>query len=267
MKYIIKYTNANSLVLATNMKRKQKCFLPESKFIKANPISVIYILLRSYVIKYLFLNSFIKQKKGLHIGCGDVKFKEFVNMDVQTTRAVDIIQDASSLRIFPSNSFFTIYSSAFLEHLYREEAIEHMKEVKRVLKKNGTVIYLGMPNFEMIVNLYLKESTKNKEITTLGDVFKFTHGSFSKGDKLAMANTHKMLLDKEMLANILNSAGFKNFVIFNYAYFSGGKPLYLGFLGFRQKPNAKISPENLAAYALAFMVNIDKNSISILEQR
>jgi predicted SAM-dependent methyltransferase len=96
---------------------------------------------------------------------------------------------------FEDNSIDFIYTSHFLEHVFRDEAEEILKESFRVLKPGG-LIRVCIPDLEIAVDMY---NNGHKEESL--ELF-FT----GKADFLSR---HKYLYDFDMFKPILEKSGFK----------------------------------------------------------
>ncbi|MGX2981595.1 class I SAM-dependent methyltransferase [Helicobacter sp. 23-1045] len=55
---------------------------------------------------------------------------------------------------YPNETFDVAYSSHFLEHLTKENALLFLREVRRVMKKGG-ILRIVVPDLENAVNEYL----------------------------------------------------------------------------------------------------------------
>lgn len=91
-----------------------------------------------------------------------------------------------------------VYSSHFLEHLYRTDAQRILQESFRVLKPGGT-IRISVPDLEYAVSLY--HAGKRHEM--LGNYF------FVEDDDSHYAR-HKYMYDFALLEEALSSAGFRD---------------------------------------------------------
>jgi len=58
----------------------------------------------------------------LHLGCGKLKLKDFINIDIISNKS-DIKLDITDLKIFNSSIIEEIYISHVLEHFKRKEII------------------------------------------------------------------------------------------------------------------------------------------------
>ena len=83
--------------------------------------------------------------KNLNLGCG-IDYKEgFINVDFHDHTKVDKVINLNCVPYdFEANSFDYIYASHVLEHL--NDPFTIMKELHRILKKNGT-LHIKVPHF------------------------------------------------------------------------------------------------------------------------
>jgi predicted SAM-dependent methyltransferase len=73
----------------------------------------------------------------LMFGCGAIRRQGWVGIDCFSGEAVDLLLDLRRLLPFTDSCADYCYSEHFLEHLYPEEAMLHLKEVCRILKPGG----------------------------------------------------------------------------------------------------------------------------------
>ncbi|WP_293351607.1 methyltransferase domain-containing protein [Phenylobacterium sp.] len=84
----------------------------------------------------------------LNLGCGDKILEGFVNVDVVESRAgqkPDVICDLHQLNPFADDSADEIMAIHVVEHFWRWEVVDILKEWVRVLKPGGKMI-LECPN-------------------------------------------------------------------------------------------------------------------------
>lgn len=81
----------------------------------------------------------------LHLGCGSNLLEHYVNIDKYNPKA-DRIMDATELD-YPDNSVDEIFTSHMVEYIAYPEFMKALREWKRVLKENATLI-IRCPNFE-----------------------------------------------------------------------------------------------------------------------
>jgi SAM-dependent methyltransferase len=107
-----------------------------------------------------------------------------------------IYQDLSNGIPFKDGVADYIYSSHFIEHLYRKDAKHLLKECYRVLKNDG-VLRISVPDLEYAVKLY---SSGNKQ--------EMLQKYFFVEDSESHYARHKYMYDFEMLSALLRKIGF-----------------------------------------------------------
>jgi predicted SAM-dependent methyltransferase len=103
-----------------------------------------------------------------------------------------------------------VYSSHFLEHLFRPDALRLLRETHRVLRPGG-VVRVCVPDLAHAIALY----RKGEKERMLADYF------FVEDLESSLAR-HKYMYDFELLARALADAGFRNIV--RCAYREGRTP-------------------------------------------
>ena len=89
-----------------------------------------------------------------------------------------------------------IFTSHFLEHLYRKDADQMLRECHRVLKSGG-VLRISIPDLEYALTLY-----------TAGHKEKMLQNYFFVEDDESYYSRHKYMYDYAMLERQLNNIGF-----------------------------------------------------------
>lgn len=93
--------------------------------------------------------------KYINIACGERYSNKWVNIDFHAHSShVKKVNILSGLP-FDDASFEVVYCSHFLEHLSIDQATTLIREVKRILKKNG-IFRVIVPDLENICREYLK---------------------------------------------------------------------------------------------------------------
>lgn len=153
-------------------------------------------------IKLLYKNRFDRDKSGewrvlcrflqryipkdsvvLDIGAGscefinNIKAKKKYAVDINITNPCKNVKTFGSTAPIPNKSIDVVFMSNFLEHLKsKEEVVDMLKESKRVLKKNGSIIILG-PNIRYAYkeywdfidhNIPLSDKSVAESLTALG---------------------------------------------------------------------------------------------------
>ena len=96
----------------------------------------------------------------LNLGCGDKILSGYVNVDVADSRAgkrPDVLCDLHALTPFEDGSVDEILSVHVVEHFWRWEVVDVLREWVRVLKPNGLMI-LECPNLKSACETFLANS-------------------------------------------------------------------------------------------------------------
>jgi len=108
--------------------------------------------------------------KLLNIACGNRTHKDWVNIDFHKSSKDVIPINALKMLPFKNNSFDYVYSGHFFEHISKKDANNLLKEIYRVLKKDG-ILRIVVPDLENICKEYLKILSgvnKGKDIRKYG---------------------------------------------------------------------------------------------------
>lgn len=94
----------------------------------------------------------------LNLGCGDMPLPGYINVDVAVERAgkqPDVCADVRDLSVFPDGYADEIMAIHVIEHFYRWEVVDLLKEWVRVLKPGGRLV-LECPNLLAACEALLK---------------------------------------------------------------------------------------------------------------
>jgi predicted SAM-dependent methyltransferase len=139
----------------------------------------------------------------LHIGCGDVIFPSWTNID-RESKVADVNIDVRQGLPFESDSVDFIFSEHFIEHLEPMDAVAFFQETKRVLRSGG-VMRTAMPDLHHLCENYLGDWRNMPWIKDFG------YEKIRTGAE--MLNTcfyewgHRWLYDQEELERRLLEAG------------------------------------------------------------
>ncbi|MCK4348488.1 MAG: methyltransferase domain-containing protein [Thermoplasmatales archaeon] len=137
-------------------------------------------------------------KQCLNLGAGhDIK-AECINYDIHFQQGIDIIGDIKELP-FKDNSFQKIFAFDCVEHLPLEEVPLALKEINRVLKKEGHAI-IKVPNVDTIIWKY-----KNGAI----DIIEFVRLVYGALGRRGNASYHRCGFIPSLLEHLLKRAGFE----------------------------------------------------------
>lgn len=84
---------------------------------------------------------------AVHLGCGAKYIPGMINADGNRFRKIDLWIDLRNRLPFPDGSCALVYSSHTLEHLFPDEAIALLAEIRRVLAPDG-LARIAVPSME-----------------------------------------------------------------------------------------------------------------------
>lgn len=152
----------------------------------------------------------------LYVGCGNVRMKDWVNIDIAPELSPNLVHDASKPFPYMDNSIDFIYSEHFIEHLTVKDGVAFFKEAHRMLKPGGV---MRVATFDMDIFLHHhREGNPNwKEDAGLVDV-----GLGFLKTRIESLNVnmrwwgHQYVYNIEELTRRLNEAGFGNVIKCGY---------------------------------------------------
>ena len=146
----------------------------------------------------------------LNLGCGDKILDNYINVDIVNERGgrqPDAICDIRKLNIFDDNYCDEILAIHVIEHFWRWEVQDVLKEWSRVLKPNGKII-IECPNLlsacQELISNPIDASMPGKSGQRSMWVF---YGDPSWKDPLMM---HKWGYTPQSLGQLMCDCGFKN---------------------------------------------------------
>ncbi len=89
----------------------------------------------------------------IHLGCGGVAAKGFINVDGKALPHIHHVADLSTLPMFETGSADLVYACHVLEHFPQEEQRTVLWEWARVLKPGG-VLRIAVPDFDKLLTIY-----------------------------------------------------------------------------------------------------------------
>ncbi len=148
----------------------------------------------------------------LHLGCGRLKLRNFINVDIDSPVA-DIKLNITDLSIINSQCVDEIYICHVLEHFKRAELLDVFLSWNRVLKCDG-ILRISVPDFEKVVRVYMKDKNLCNLI------------GFLNGGQKNIYDIHYVNFDYAILTGLLGACGFSNFKIYNPHEFLGDQDDY-----------------------------------------
>lgn len=94
----------------------------------------------------------------LMFGCGNTRYQGWTGIDCYFGSTADLLLDLRRSLPFAGASVDLCYSEHFLEHLYPEEAVDHLRDVARILKPGG-VYRIVVPDTVKFFRKYIEGDT------------------------------------------------------------------------------------------------------------
>lgn len=145
-------------------------------------------------------SNIIENAEYLNAGCGTIRYKNTVNMDIAANPLTipDVV--GSVLKIpFADEKFKGVIFSHVLEHLLIREHRIALCEIRRVLKPKGTV-YIEVPDFDMVLKHYINNFQGKKEY--------WYQCIYGREDYAS--DVHKSGISEQYLTDLLFDCGFTN---------------------------------------------------------
>ena len=144
----------------------------------------------------------------LHVGAGPNFIDGWLNTDISPMAPLYL----NATHSFPikNNSVLFIFSEHFIEHISREKAIGFLNESYRVLKPGGK-IRISTPDVEAFAREYLNHSEYARSLMNYFNEESGQHLWNYYADivgQLHWHDMHRYLYDREILQDMLKSAGF-----------------------------------------------------------
>lgn len=182
------------------------------KFFRQTKRRLSWSLFRKKRLLRKQIGDLITDNCKLHIGCGLKKLSGYINIDITPLEGCDVVLDAANdLDVVPSDVAVEIRMENVFEHFFKHQQAKTLKEYYRILKKGGKLIIKGLPNFDAIIEAYLRKEKGiiGKEFD-LFDVYRLTHGEPEQGNSVNSINQlHKDIFTKKSIRGLLENAGFK----------------------------------------------------------
>ena len=141
----------------------------------------------------------------LNLGCGDVFFPGWINVDLEDVRKANLVWNLTEQFPLAEGSCSLIYSEHVVEHFSVEDGLKIFRECHRLLAPGG-VLRIAMPSLEYCVEAYAKDSWRPDF-----ERWEELRGVQTRCEALNVAMRkwgHQWLYDREELHRRLGEAGF-----------------------------------------------------------
>ncbi len=139
----------------------------------------------------------------LHLGCWHRNIPGFINIDLCDFPHIHYKSSIDNLSMFEDNSVELIYSSHSFEYFDRKNAVDVLKEWRRVLKP-GATLRLAVPDFDQLIHIYRKTGKLEK---ILGPLYGRMEINTETGSQILY---HKTVYSFDSLKELLEENGFNN---------------------------------------------------------
>jgi predicted SAM-dependent methyltransferase len=142
----------------------------------------------------------------LNLGCGDVFFAGWTNVDLEDVRKANLVWNLTERFPLQDGSCSLIYSEHVMEHFNVEDGLKIFRECHRLLAPRG-VLRIAMPSLEYCVDAYAKDSWRPDF-----ERWEELRGVKTRCEALNVAMRrwgHQWLYDREELHRRLEEAGFQ----------------------------------------------------------
>lgn len=139
----------------------------------------------------------------LHLGCGKRHLPGFVHVDLEDFPHIDYRTGIDRLPMFGDETVDLIYCSHAFEYFDRLEALDVLREWRRVLKPAG-ILRMAVPDFAALVQLYRRSGDIG---LVLGLLFGHIVIQAVDGPRVLY---HRTVYDHASLEGICLQAGFRS---------------------------------------------------------
>lgn len=145
----------------------------------------------------------------LHLGCGEVRFNDWINIDLnENLKDTDIIWDLAWGIPVEESSCGLIFSEHMLEHLSADAGLAFLRECHRALQPGG-VVRIAMPSLDVLIEKVYLGNWREQDWLTWPD-YQFIKTRAEMMNIFFRWWGHQWIYDREELHRRLREAGFTN---------------------------------------------------------
>jgi predicted SAM-dependent methyltransferase len=142
----------------------------------------------------------------LNLGCGQVKKKGYLNVDINRKSAADIVSSVVKMPFFDDCSVEEILCNHLLEHLSIAESEEALQEWFRILKHGGKII-IESPDLQALCKEFLNADKVNRWYSYKGTWHPLIKHFY--GNQRTPGQFHKSGYTQERIKDLLTMTGFR----------------------------------------------------------
>lgn len=170
----------------------------------------------------------------LHLGCGQVYFDGWLNVDLDSPKA-DLRWDLSTQLPFGDNTVSFIFNEHFLEHLDLESGQNFLSECHRILRPGG-FLRIAMPDLEFLLEKYHSD-WKEQEWLSWPE-YHFIESRVQMLNIAMRSWGHQYLYDKEELTLRMTQCGFSDIT-----FQTNGRSIHPEFIGRETRSDSRLIAE------------------------
>ncbi len=130
----------------------------------------------------------------IHLGCGSIAGKDFLNVDGQALPHVHHVADVTKLPMFERGVADLVYACHVFEHFEPSEHRIVLWEWARVLKPGGT-LRIAVPDFDKLVAIY---QAMDGDVSSIWPMLMGTYEGYSP---------HRAIFNEAFLRGLMEQAG------------------------------------------------------------
>jgi predicted SAM-dependent methyltransferase len=151
--------------------------------------------------------------RKLHLGAGGNLLDDWLNTDIDPQSPDVVYLDITEPLPFEDGSFHLVFSEHLIEHVPHDQALEHLREVRRIIAPGGRV-RIATPDLQFLIDFYNRPQPTPTERRYLRrmieESFKvsgFEHAAFVVNGFMRNWG-HQFVYEEQTLVEQLRRAGF-----------------------------------------------------------